>query len=98
MGREISQRPAGVAEPVPQQRDVASMRVAEVPDEQERRRQHESDERDDEKWTDDEDGKDRQRRNDQEPEEHDRPHLEGAYRHGDGDACEPGVLLEPLGG
>lgn len=98
MRREISKRPAGVAKPVRQQPDVASVRVTEVPDEQEGRRQHQTDERDHEKGTDDEDHEDRQRRNDQEPEEHDGPNLDGADRHSDGNACEPGVLLELLGG
>jgi hypothetical protein len=77
--RELEQRSAGLAEPVREQRQVASGMPAEVLDERVRRRDRRTDEpendRGDQQGHGNDDDEDRQRRAREEPEEHDFPRL-----------------------
>jgi hypothetical protein len=98
--REIQERSARYTETVRQHRRVASMGVAEVPDEQvwhgDDRREEREDETDHEERDDDYDDEDRQRRAHQEPDEHDGRDLDAAERSNGGEAGRKGVVLELL--
>lgn len=101
--RQIDERSGGPTEALRQQWQVVTPMVApEVVDEQVRRRddcgEEPESERQNGEWSDDDEGKDRQRRAHQETDEKDGRHLDAAECTNGSAGCQRGVLLEFLGG